>query len=268
MAAIKEESEDVKIEEPFRVKHEDTEEQTDLKGECKVLNEIVEEEQYEKSLNEYGNLKIDMRIHSGKKRFTCQQCGNRFTQKGILSRHKRIHSGEKPFTCQQCGKSFSEHGSLKAHMRIHSGESPFICQQCGKGFIQKVSLNRHMKIHTGEKPFVCHQCGESFDKKGDLSYHMKIHTGEDPFTCQQCGKTFTLKGNLNRHMRNLHCIESTQSQLMRTRKRTGLYVISLHEHSRRRRTISFCLMQYKWFCHHTLKHPKCHAILVQYLYLL
>ncbi|KAF4114181.1 hypothetical protein G5714_004404 [Onychostoma macrolepis] len=50
MVFIKEESEDVKIEETFRVKHEDTEEQTDrmpLKEESQELNEIEEKEKYE-----------------------------------------------------------------------------------------------------------------------------------------------------------------------------------------------------------------------------
>ncbi|KAL1276652.1 hypothetical protein QQF64_036275 [Cirrhinus molitorella] len=50
MAFIKEESEDMKIEEAFRVKHEDIEEQTDLtslKEESHELNEMEEKDQYE-----------------------------------------------------------------------------------------------------------------------------------------------------------------------------------------------------------------------------
>ncbi|CAM4567871.1 unnamed protein product [Leuciscus chuanchicus] len=51
MAFIKEESEDIRIEEAFGVKHEDAEEQTGLmalKEECQELDEMEETNQYEK----------------------------------------------------------------------------------------------------------------------------------------------------------------------------------------------------------------------------
>uniref|UniRef100_A0A8C0YQ44 C2H2-type domain-containing protein n=2 Tax=Cyprinus carpio TaxID=7962 RepID=A0A8C0YQ44_CYPCA len=251
MEFIKEESEDVKIEETLRVKQEDTETQTDLKPlkeECIVPNETEEKGQYEthhdfkreeeyfswpqiketfsqKTAHKTGTKSYvtpfhcennfhehgNLKVHTGGKSFPCQQCGVSFTHKGNLTVHMRVHTGEKPYTCPECGKSFDQNRNLKVHMRVHTGERNYVCHQCGKRFRRKGNLNKHMRIHTREKLYTCSQCGESFDLQGRFEEHMKVHAGEKPFTCQQCGKSFTQVSNRNRHMRKLHSIFSTQS---------------------------------------------------------
>ncbi|XP_067283933.1 gastrula zinc finger protein XlCGF7.1-like [Pseudorasbora parva] len=210
MAFIKVESEELKIEETFRVKNEETEEQPDLmslKEEGQDLNG-KEEKDYEEhdfitEVTSFNRSQTDKTSQekAQKTYFTCQQCGKSFSRKVNLNSHMRVHTRENPCTCPQCGKSFNHKGNFNRHIQIHTGETPYICQQCGKSFKQKTHFQNHIRVHTGEKPFTCQQCGKDFNQKESLKKHMRIHTGEKPYICQQCGKDFNQKGGLDCHMR-------------------------------------------------------------------
>ncbi|XP_016309203.1 zinc finger and SCAN domain-containing protein 31-like [Sinocyclocheilus anshuiensis] len=102
MVFIEKESEDMKIEETFRVKDEDTEEQTDLmvlKEESEVLAEMEVKDHYEKIHHDFKN-------------------GEKFCETEKTSSQKRAQKTKSNsyFTCHQCGKSFTQKGSLKSHM--------------------------------------------------------------------------------------------------------------------------------------------------------
>ncbi|KAM4030850.1 uncharacterized protein ACNLHF_018440 [Anomaloglossus baeobatrachus] len=139
--------------------------------------------------------------HTGKKQFSCSECGKFWFKKSDLAKHQRVHTGEKPYSCSECGKSFTEKSSLVKHKRNHTGEKPYSCLVCGKCFTYKSVLVKHQRIHTGEKPYSCSECGICFSDKSVLVTHQRIHTGENPFSCLECGKCFKQKSILVVHQR-------------------------------------------------------------------
>ncbi|KAK5605846.1 hypothetical protein CRENBAI_004981 [Crenichthys baileyi] len=57
-------------------------------------------------------------------------------------------TGKKPYSCDQCGATLKTKTDLKRHQRIHTGERPYSCDQCEAAFNTSNHLQRHKRIHT------------------------------------------------------------------------------------------------------------------------
>ncbi|XP_075207064.1 uncharacterized protein LOC142312070 [Anomaloglossus baeobatrachus] len=148
--------------------------------------------------------------HTGKKSYSCSECGKCCMKKSVFEIHQRTHTGEKPYSCPECHKCFIQKSDLSTHQRIHTGLKPFLCPECGKFFNQKVHLVKHRRIHTEERPHSCSECKKCFKQKSDLTIHQRIHTGEKPFLCSECQKCFKQKSHLLSHYR-IHTKEKPHS---------------------------------------------------------
>eukprot|EP00347_Sterkiella_histriomuscorum_P014231 403361671 len=82
--------------------------------------------------------------HMNLKRFDCQICGRKFSERSNLTVHMRIHYNMKPFQCLHCKKSFCSKGNFNDHMRRHYGIRLFQCQFCTQKYFRKHQLDEHL----------------------------------------------------------------------------------------------------------------------------
>ncbi|XP_070702876.1 zinc finger protein 845-like [Pempheris klunzingeri] len=96
------------------------------------------------------------------KPLSCSECEATFPNNYLLVTHMRMHKGKKLFTCTVCGQKRQFRSHLEIHMRTHTGEKPYSCSVCGKRFSQRGIMTQHMAVHSGVKPFGCSDCGRRF----------------------------------------------------------------------------------------------------------
>lgn len=91
------------------------------------------------------------KIHTFKKPYQCEYCGQSFATRSERSSHKRVHIAEKRFHCTICRKSFARSSVLKTHIRVHTGDRPYKCSICQQAFTQSSSLKKHVTTHKSNQ---------------------------------------------------------------------------------------------------------------------
>ena len=131
-----------------------------------------------------GNL-----LQPSAKSYKCKHCDETFKARSLLEVHKKVlHSGGERYTCAECGKRYTHEKNLETHMNVHTGENLYSCDVCGKAFTRKNDLNRHAQKHARRQArrharrhaqsypdekatYQCDMCGESFTQLRDLIEH-------------------------------------------------------------------------------------------------
>ena len=139
--------------------------------------------------------------------FSCDQCGEAFTENHNLTRHKESkHAGVK-YSCDQCDYTANRRDNLNRHKKKHRridadqadqpdpdlshlspekektggdiGEPQKVkCPHCSLSLASRGSLYKHIKLKHSSPSFLCHQCGHGFHRKDYLINHLKKHEKE------------------------------------------------------------------------------------------
>lgn len=148
------------------------------------------------------NLKIHLRLHTGKGLVRCEICHKAFGQKYNLKVHLRTHGVIGKFLkCSYCGKSFTARGNYVEHLRIHTRVKPFKCRICNKSFSQSGHLKTHELSHNSSRPHQCRLCGKRYKLAAHLRRHASTHTSIKSHKCEQCNQLFSQAFSLKRHLK-------------------------------------------------------------------
>ena len=103
-------------------------------------------------------------------RIPYETCGQTFGSNFALQRHNQaVHLGHRNFTCQNCGEAFSQRTQLQNHIRRHHENVQIQCQICQETFANVQNQDRHVQsVHNGQTKFKCVSCDKNFRHLSDL----------------------------------------------------------------------------------------------------
>lgn len=136
-------------------------------------------------------------------RVHCDQCGEKFLSKDILTKHIAIKHDPSlnPETCDVCGRRFKTASSLRIHMACHD-ENEVLCGVCGKTLKNQNALKNHQRHH---QTHTCKDCGRTFKRGNELRTHIRrVHLEIFDHQCETCSKDFKCSRDLKRHILSIH----------------------------------------------------------------
>ncbi|XP_038566064.1 zinc finger protein 91-like [Micropterus salmoides] len=99
---------------------------------------------------------------------------NREPQSGSnpVQNNTQCNTGKKPFSCAECGKLFCKKSKMKTHMKNHTRDELFSCSVCSKVFNRRIHLKEHKATHT--KDYNCSVCGKRFTRRSKFKKHQCV----------------------------------------------------------------------------------------------
>lgn len=179
--------------------------------------------------------------------FSCNLCGESFSDVGHLGKHVRNHSKEDLFKSHKIHPKPPE--EVRPRMKVPSKPEevcPHVCPLCGKTYPSSGLLARHVATHVGsgdERRYMCDVCGRTFPRPRGLKLHMEIHAATSlSHACEQCGKTFSRPCLLKQHLKR-HSERKTRDR----RSSAGEPASSGSRPGERSRSKKLCMICNKWF---------------------
>ena len=79
-------------------------------------------------------LKAHMKMHRGEYDFQCDLCDAKYVTQSAMLNHKTAkHTEGLKFTCEHCGQGYTNRPSYQVHLTLHTGEKPYKCREgCDK----------------------------------------------------------------------------------------------------------------------------------------
>ena len=129
---------------------------TKLSEEPIETTKISEEPNETAKLSEDLNEDMNEESVEDSKKFGCDNCDKKFSERQLLTRHvMRYHNmklSKKSKQCEICNKWFTQSVNLKRHITaVHDKVKDYKCDKCDKAFTQPGSLNRHKRKQHNEQ---------------------------------------------------------------------------------------------------------------------